>query len=110
MAGKRPKTRFWIVLAILNLVVLYYPVTLVLDGSTQAARLPAILVLIATMLVLSLSDAISVLIAHGCWSELVATLLSEGNSASGDKASTATELKVRSANDAPALDRRVQCH
>ena len=109
MAGKRPKTSFWIVLATVNIASIYYSVNL-LDVTSEAACVPSPLVLIATMLVLSLSDAISVLIAYGCWSELVATILSEGNSASGDKASTATELKVRSANDEPALDRRVQCH
>ncbi len=104
MDGKRSKTSFWIVLAIVNIVAVYYWVDLVLTASGEAARLHAGVVLIAAMLVLSVSDAICVLTAYGCWSTLfVPTYLSTHNHASAENRDE-TQLGK------PALDRRVQCH
>jgi hypothetical protein len=64
MNGKKPKMVFWTLLATLNVVALYYPVSLVLDASKEHVR--ATVLLIAVMVVLSVSDAISVLIEYHC--------------------------------------------
>jgi hypothetical protein len=64
MKNKRHKTRFWMILAILNVVAMGYPINLVLHADCDLARIAAVFIFIATVFGLLISDAIGVLIAY----------------------------------------------
>ncbi len=64
MESKGQKTRFWMVLAILNVAALSYPINLVLHADSDLARIVAVFIFVAIVFGLLISDAIGVLIAY----------------------------------------------
>ncbi len=64
METKGHKTRFWTVLATLNVLALGYPINLVLHADGDLARLGAAFAFIAVVFLVLISDAIGVLIAY----------------------------------------------
>ncbi len=64
METKGHKTRFWMVLATLNVVALGYSINLVLQANSDLARVGAAFLCIAIVFLLLIGDAIGVLIAY----------------------------------------------
>ncbi len=64
MKNKGHKTRFWMILATLNVVAMGYPINLVLHADSDLARIAAVFIFIAIVFGLLISDAIGVLIAY----------------------------------------------
>ncbi len=64
MENKGHKTRFWMVLAALNVGALGYPLNLALHADSDLARIGAAFIFIAIVFGVLISDAIGVLIAY----------------------------------------------
>ena len=63
MANDIPKTRFWTVLAIINVVAMAYPLNLYLEAAANDNFFPAIL-LASVAFLLMITDAVSALVVH----------------------------------------------
>lgn len=64
MQKKRSKTRFWLILVILNLLAFAYPIGLLLTSEDDAARLVAVVVLMGGSIFLFVADAVSIVFAY----------------------------------------------
>ena len=64
MQKKRSKTRFWLILVILNLLAFAYPIGLLLTSEDDAARLFAVVVLMGASIFLFVGDAVSIVFAY----------------------------------------------
>jgi hypothetical protein len=64
MRRKGPTTRFWMVLATLNVLAMVCPVSLFLRADSDDARLVATFVLIGVVFLLAITDTVSILVAY----------------------------------------------
>ncbi len=64
MQKKRSKTRFWLILATINIIAFAYPVALLLNSDDDGARLFAFLVLMGGFIFLAVADAVSIVFAY----------------------------------------------
>ena len=63
MKRQGPKIRFWGILAVINLAVMAYPVSLYLQANTDDLLFASV-VMVGTGMVLALTNAMSVLLAY----------------------------------------------
>lgn len=64
MRRNKSKSQFWIVLALVNLVVAIYPVRLLLGSDTPDGTILGVVALCGAGLVLGIADVVSVLLAY----------------------------------------------
>jgi hypothetical protein len=64
MTRNRSKTRFWIILGIVNLLLLLYPINMLLGPDTQEGNVVGVIVLCGVGLILAVGDMISVMLAY----------------------------------------------
>ena len=64
MTGNRSKSGFWTVVAVVNLLALAYPISMLCDAGTQEETFMGIIVFCVVALVLATADLISVLLAY----------------------------------------------
>lgn len=64
MPQKTPKTRFWLVLAILNIAAMLYPVGMYLQADSNEAQLSAVIVVVAVAFILAITDTVSALLVY----------------------------------------------
>ena len=64
MQKKSSKTRFWLILIILNILACIYPIGLLLTGEDDAARLFAVVLLMGGSIFLFVADAVSIVFAY----------------------------------------------
>ncbi|MGC2108366.1 MAG: hypothetical protein WA655_02545 [Candidatus Korobacteraceae bacterium] len=64
MTRNRSKARFWTILALVNLLTLVYPVSMVLGADAQDGTVVGVIALFGVGLVLAVADMISVLLAY----------------------------------------------
>jgi len=64
MQKKSYKTRFWLILAIVNIVAFIYPIGLLLGSDDDATRLLAIVVLMGGFIFVAVADAVSIVFAY----------------------------------------------
>jgi len=65
MAKNRITDRFWFVLATINLLIVSYPIILLRGADSTDAHLFATLVLIGCVFLLTVVDAVSIVMADG---------------------------------------------
>lgn len=63
MRKKQPATEFWTVLAVVNVLVLTYPFDLLLRADSVDQHLFASFLLIVSVFLLALADAVSIIVA-----------------------------------------------
>jgi hypothetical protein len=64
MTQKTPKTKFWLILAALNIAALLYPVGLYLQADSNDTQLTAIIVVVGIAFVLAVTDTVSALLVY----------------------------------------------
>ena len=64
MRQLKPKTRFLIILATVNIVVMIYPVDLYVQAHDNDAQFSAAIVLLGVAFLLAITDTVSALLAH----------------------------------------------
>ncbi len=64
MRRNKSKSQFWIVLALVNLLVAIYPVRLLLGSDTPDGTILGVVALCGAGLVLGIADVVSVLLAY----------------------------------------------
>jgi len=64
MSRTSQRTRFWTILAIVNIVAIAYPISLYTNAESSDNQISALLVLVGTALVLAVVDAMSALMAY----------------------------------------------
>ena len=64
MTQKTPKTKFWLILAALNIAALLYPVGLYLQADSNDTQLSAIIVVVGIAFVLAVTDTVSALLVY----------------------------------------------
>jgi hypothetical protein len=64
MTRNQSKARFWTILAIVNLVMLLYPISMLLGGDSQDGSIMGVIALCGVGLILAVGDMISVLLAY----------------------------------------------
>ena len=64
MTQKTPKTRFWLVLATLNIAALLYPVGLYLQADSNDTQFSAIIAAVGIAFVLAITDTVSALLVY----------------------------------------------
>jgi hypothetical protein len=58
------KTRFWTILAMINIVAMIYPLTLYVQADNSDAQLFATIVLLGAAFLLAIADTISAIVAY----------------------------------------------
>lgn len=64
MQKKSSKTRFWLILVILNILAFIYPAGVLLGSEDDASRLFAIVVLMGGFIFVAVADAVSIVLAY----------------------------------------------
>jgi len=64
MTQKTPETKFWLILAALNIAALLYPVGLYLQADSNDTQLSAIIVVVGIAFVLAVTDTVSALLVY----------------------------------------------
>ena len=64
MRQRGQKTRFWTVLAMINIVAMIYPVTLYLQADNSDAQFFATIVLFGAAFLLAITDTVSAIVAY----------------------------------------------
>ena len=64
MKAKRPTSRFWTVLTVINVLAIMYPLRLCLGGDGADTQLLATLALLGAGFFLAITDTISILLAY----------------------------------------------
>ena len=64
MKKPKPKSRFWTVLTLVNLLMLAYPISMLLGADTQEGTFVAVIALCGIGLILGIADIISVVLAY----------------------------------------------
>jgi hypothetical protein len=62
--NNRPTNRFWLVLGCLNVLAMFYPVSLLRGVSSGDGQLFASIVLLGMLFVLGIADTVGVLLAY----------------------------------------------
>ena len=64
MQKKSSKTRFWLILAVLNILAFLYPIGLLAMSEDDAARLFAVVLMMGGSIFLFVADAVSIVFAY----------------------------------------------
>ncbi len=64
MAQKTHKTRFWVILAVINIAALIYPVSLYVQADSNDTQFFAVIALSCTAFLLAITDTVSAIIVH----------------------------------------------
>jgi hypothetical protein len=64
MTRNQPKTKFWTVVAVINIGMLSYPLTMLAGSNTQDDSIIGLVALCAVGLVLAIGDMISIMLAY----------------------------------------------
>lgn len=59
-----PTDRFWLVLGGVNVLAMFYPVSLLLDRSSGDGQLLASVLLVGILFVLGIADSVSIMLAY----------------------------------------------
>jgi len=66
MKNTTSKSRFWTILAVVNLLMLAYPISMWFAADTQEGIFVAVIAVCGIGLILGIADIISVLLAYSC--------------------------------------------
>ena len=66
MTGEAKKTRFWLVLATINIAAMIYPVSQYVRASSDDTQLFTTIVLFGTAFLLAIADAVSAIVVYMC--------------------------------------------
>ncbi len=69
MRRETSKSRFWTILAVINLVAILYPLRLCVQAEDVGTQILAGAILIAVLLVLAVTDTVSAMFAYVEWLE-----------------------------------------
>ena len=64
MTQKTPKTRFWLILAILNIAAMLYPVGIYVQADSNDTQLSAIIAVVGIAFILAITDTVSALLVY----------------------------------------------
>ena len=64
MTNKTRKTKFWVVLAIINITAMIYPVSLYIQADSSDAQLFAAIALLGVAFLLVITDSVSAIVAY----------------------------------------------
>ena len=64
MAQPAPNTRFWAILAVVNLAILAYPVQLYMQADSGDAQLLAVVIVLGVGFVLAVMDTVSAIMRY----------------------------------------------
>jgi hypothetical protein len=64
MTQRNPKTRFWAILTMINVVAMIYPVNLYFQADNGDAQFFATIVLLGAALLLAITDTVSAIVAY----------------------------------------------
>ena len=64
MTQRNPKTRFWAILTMINVVAMIYPVKLYFQADNSDAQLLAAIVLLGAAFLLAITNAVSAILAY----------------------------------------------
>jgi hypothetical protein len=64
MTHKTRKTRFWVILAIINITAMIYPVSLYIQADSNDTQLFAAIALLGVAFLLVITDSVSAIVAY----------------------------------------------
>ena len=64
MTQKTKKTRFWVILATINIAAMIYPVSLYAQADSNETQLFAAMVLVGAAFLLAITDTVSAIVAN----------------------------------------------
>jgi hypothetical protein len=64
MSQKSKKTRFWMILTMINVVAMIYPVTLYFQADNSDAQFFAAIVLLGAAFLLAITDTVSAIVVY----------------------------------------------
>jgi hypothetical protein len=64
MTRKNPKTRFWTVLAMINVAALAYPIGMNVQANNNDTRFLATILVLGVALLLAITDTVSAIVAY----------------------------------------------
>ena len=64
MTHKTRKTKFWVILAIINITAMIYPVSLYVQADSNDAQLFAAIALLGVAFLLAITDTVSAMVAY----------------------------------------------